>query len=318
MACAVCEGRADRQPGVGDFARYDCDRCGTFVLTGSGEAVLPGQLAVAPIRRSLMSHALRRIHNSRPERPPRISGEDASSYWSIGRLPSPNQLADNLILWIGTAQETPLVRAATTIPALAATIGLPVVAGGDKPSLEWLDAELQPANLYRNYDMPNGQIRRQLTLNGWSRFEELRRKAIDSRTAFKAMQFGDQNLNSAVEECFRPAVARTGFTLRVLTDQQPAGLIDDQLRAALLGSRFVIADLSHSNRGAYWEAGFGEGLGLPVIYTCEQSAWEQNRTHFDTNHMLTIKWEVENLQDAQNRLVATIRATLRSEAKQTD
>jgi nucleoside 2-deoxyribosyltransferase len=82
-----------------------------------------------------------------------------------------------------------------------------------------------------------------------------------------AMQF-DSEMDRVVKDCFKPAVARTGFELRVLTDGQPAGSIDDQLRVALRTSRFVIADLTHDNNGAYWEAGFAEGLGRPVIYTC--------------------------------------------------
>jgi hypothetical protein len=109
-----------------------------------------------------------------------------------------------------------------------------------------------------------------LTIKGWAKYEELKNRDIDSRIAFMALKFGDASLNRAVDECFRPAVDRTGFRLRLLTDDQGAGLIDDQLRAAILGARFIIADLSHGNQGAYWEAGFGEGLGLPVIYTCEK------------------------------------------------
>jgi nucleoside 2-deoxyribosyltransferase len=94
-----------------------------------------------------------------------------------------------------------------------------------------------------------------------------------------AMKFNQPDLDRVVEECFRPAVKRTGFELRVLTDAQGAGSIDDQLRSALLASRFVIADLTHGSHGAYWEAGFAEGLGLPVIYTCEKTAWDEQGTH---------------------------------------
>jgi nucleoside 2-deoxyribosyltransferase len=69
-----------------------------------------------------------------------------------------------------------------------------------------------------------------------------------------------------------------------LTDQQGAGLIDDQIRAALLSARFVLADLTFGSHGAYWEAGFAEGFNIPVIYTCEKKEWQKNKTHFDTNH----------------------------------
>jgi len=90
------------------------------------------------------------------------------------------------------------------------------------------------------------------------------------------------------------------------------------MRSALLAARFVIADLTHGSRGAYWESGFGEGLGLPVIYTCKESVWRRQQSHFDTNHLVTIIWNPAELEKAENQLTATIRATLRAEAKQTD
>jgi hypothetical protein len=139
-----------------------------------------------------------------------------------------------------------------------------------------------------------------------------------SRLAFMAMKFGLPQVDIVVEKCFKPAVVRTGFELRKLTDQQPAGLIDDQIRAALLSARFVIADLTHGSHGAYWEAGYAEGLGLPVIYTCQKSEWDIQKTHFDTSHLVTIIWDEADLRRAEDALAATIRATLRAEAKQDD
>jgi nucleoside 2-deoxyribosyltransferase len=163
-----------------------------------------------------------------------------------------------------------------------------------------------------------------LYMAGWERYYALKRAQVKSRTAFMAMQFGDAELNRVVDDCFKPAVEATGFELRQLTDGQPAGLIDDQLRVRLQTARFVIADLTHGNNGAYWEAGFAEGLGRPVIYTCRKREWDQrdqpseHKVHFDTNHHLTVIWEPENLQDAAMHLTATIRATLPAEAKMTD
>jgi nucleoside 2-deoxyribosyltransferase len=129
-----------------------------------------------------------------------------------------------------------------------------------------------------------------------------------------AMQFDDPDLDLVIEKSFRPAVQRAGFELRLITDRQPAGLIDDQLRVALRTSRFVIADLTHHNRGAYWEAGFAEGLGRPVIYTCREKEWHDQKTHFDTNHLVTVIWSSDKLEDAAQKLTATIRATLPDEA----
>jgi hypothetical protein len=93
-----------------------------------------------------------------------------------------------------------------------------------------------------------------------------------------ALKFRQPELDKAVEECFRPGVERAGFELRILSDQQGAGLIDNQIRASLLSARFVISDLTHGSYGAYWEAGFGEGRGIPVIYTCEKTAWGKQKS----------------------------------------
>ncbi len=77
----------------------------------------------------------------------------------------------------------------------------------------------------------------------------------------------------------------------------------------------MIADLTHANNGVYWETGYAEGLQKPVIYTCREDAFGE--IHFDTNHLLTVKWSPGNEADAADRLKATIRATL-PEAKKTD
>jgi nucleoside 2-deoxyribosyltransferase len=116
-------------------------------------------------------------------------------------------------------------------------------------------------------------------------------------------------MDQVLQNCFKPAVAQTGFELRALNETQPAGLIDNQIRAAIRRARFVVADLTHDNNGAYFEAGFAEGTGVPVIYTCERIKFEAKKTHFDTNHMVTIPWHVDALEEAGHNLTATIRAT---------
>ena len=102
----------------------------------------------------------------------------------------------------------------------------------------------------------------------------------------------------------------TGFNLKRLDDDPRAGLIDDRLRVEIQGAHFLIADLTHANPGAYWEGGYAEGLGKPVIYTCEQSVFKEKKSHFDTNHHLHVLWDEADLKDAMERLKATIRATI--------
>jgi len=75
-------------------------------------------------------------------------------------------------------------------------------------------------------------------------------------------------------------------------------------------SDFLIADLTHDNSGAYWEAGYAEGLGKPVIYTCESVKFKNHKTHFDTNHLATVPCDKDAPEEAGKGLKATICATL--------
>lgn len=160
---------------------------------------------------------------------------------------------------------------------------------------------------------PNGQLR--LGYRGLERLEELERATPSGYNAFMAMKFGDATLNRIVDDYFRQAVKDTGFQLYRLDDKPEAGLIDARLRNEIRSCRFLIADLSHANLGAYWEAGYAEGLGKPVIYTCEKSVFDGKtsgieKPHFDTNHHLTILWDADNPQLAAGRLKETIRFTI--------
>lgn len=156
-----------------------------------------------------------------------------------------------------------------------------------------------------------------LTFNGQLKYEELSRGALKGHGAFMAMKFNNTELDTTFVNCFVPAAYATGFNLKKLNDEPKAGLIDNRLRQEIRLARFIIADLTHGNNGAYWEAGYAEGLGKPVIYTCEKSEFETGKIHFDTNHHQTIIWNKENLKKAEDELKATIRCTI-PEAKQRD
>ena len=127
-----------------------------------------------------------------------------------------------------------------------------------------------------------------------------------------AMKFGDAELSGFFSHHLKPATKRAGFDLFKLDDQPKAGLIDDRMRIEIRTSRFLIADLSHANPGAYWEAGFAEGLGKPVLYLCEQQKFDERKTHFDTNHCTTVTWGGTKLDAVFGKeLLATLRNSLR-------
>jgi hypothetical protein len=157
-------------------------------------------------------------------------------------------------------------------------------------------------------------------MKGWSKFHELKDDAELPMRGFMAMKYKDKAIDLVFNTCFTRAAERAGFTL-LRTDEEPrAGLIDDQIRVDIRRSRFVIADLTRVSdedytEGAYWEAGYAEALGKPVIYTCRTGY--QGKVHFDANHHLTIEWHPDLLKITEDKLTATLRASL-LEANQED
>ena len=162
-----------------------------------------------------------------------------------------------------------------------------------------------PPFLIREFNRVN------LTLAGWERYEAEKRGGFDGNYGFIAMQFGEADLDDFVEKVVKPEVKNaTGCDLVTLHDVATAGVIDNILRVKIRDAKFVIADLTHDNRGAYWEAGYAEGLGKPVIYICEIRKFDEEKTHFDTNHCTTIPWSRDDDGGFRERLTATLRRSL--------
>lgn len=274
-----------------------------------------------------MSYVIRRSQNLKHRRT--FTTDDIREIARECYLPSSMEQVDNLIRWIGDTHPNPGETISINVlkhRAIAGSItdfGLTFILKC-MIEMKFADGTLLPYTVKTsngNRIIKEGSGNIILSLKGWDRFEELRRGGASGNAAFMAMKFGDQELDIILNNHFRNAVQRTGFQLKRLDDNPKAGLIDDKLRVEIKACRFLIADLTHSNLGAYWEAGFAEGLGKPVIYTCKESVFNgpdpQTRPHFDTNHHLTVFWDPAKPEEAAEKLKATIRATL-PEAKQQD
>ena len=314
VPCTMCGSEANGDEQAFDVWQVvDCSRCGDFRITSL--VALRRQLK-EPKQRALASHLIRKMQagGTRPE-----LTEEFFAALRDQTLPTPAEASDNLILWMAEQQDGrpgQQVEVAYANPALLGTIG--VVGPED---VDWiveylrlggylsLSPNLQGADRYIGYLAPSG----------WARFEELKRAHVASRYAFLARRFANAELDKVVDRCLRLAIAQTGFELRTVT--QRAGLIDAVIEDEIRRCRFLIADLSDDNAGAYWEAGFAEGLGKPVIYICramEPDGKAEKKTHFDTNHRQTVRWDMASLDQTATQLKAVIRNTLLGDAKQED
>ena len=150
-----------------------------------------------------------------------------------------------------------------------------------------------------------------LSLDGWEQYEAEKRGQFSGNYGFIAMQFSDDKLDAFIRDVVKPAVKDgIGYELVDLRDVSQAGIIDNIMRVQIRDAAFVIADLTHDNNGAYWEAGYAEGLGKPVIYICEKTKFDNEKSHFDTNHCTTVPWSRDNDENFKKELIATIRRSL--------
>lgn len=313
--CPICRVGPQHPPDqIGGGVLYDCSNCGPYWLTGTAAVVLPENIEAAPERRFLLAHFVRQRSRA-GERTKVDSHLVQHAFATSTAFPSAFEQLENLLIWL--AQNTrPGQLITIEFRTFQAIVGSP-----DELALRWVALSAHQRGFVHGYETSSSDGFRfeaaTLTLEGWTWFDDIGRHKR-SRIAFMAMQFNDPTLDKIVNDHFRRAVERTGFTLRRLDDQPRAGIIDNILRVEIRRARVMICDLTHRNPGAYWEAGFAEGIGIPVVYTCEHGAMSAKTLHFDTRNCTVVPWTEAEPEKAADMLTATIRNSLPDEAKLED
>lgn len=316
-ACPVCGVTVtghQKLPQGWDGNNYNCRNCGEYAISTNAlectnqlndraRAILSAQICSAQNPARLFT--VHTTHLKEAEK---------------GDLADPAEQLDRLIMYVGERQTSPGAVIRFNFEHLTArlrALSLDDVGFTFRTALDTqlLDAADGSGRATMQHVHGIFALNCGLTMKGWKCFHELKRGQIHSRTAFMAMPFRNAEVARIVDEAFRPAVEETGFRLKRVDEEAPAGSIDDRIRVEIRLARFMIADLTGGNQGAYWEAGYAEGLGKPVIYTCCKAHFDKRGTHFDTNHRQTVVWDLAEPEKAKENLKATIRATLPFEAK---
>jgi hypothetical protein len=313
--CLICRGENAKVEGYRGSYKITCARCGTFGMSQETfEDFKDDQrfqrLSIA--QRSWLSQKIRKSQDRNRIPSWNIEKIDncLSEYFGFNLH---NQLND-AIVWIGERTE----YGGHDVPVCVDDIS-GYCAIDNENSLYFIinclsDSGFIKCDLVKSINGNIGTVN--LTVVGWEKYNSLIVGKESQDYAFMAMKFGTE-FDTVVSETFVPAVRQTGYRL-VRTDERPeAGLIDIKMRQDIKLAKFVIADLTHDNNGAYWEAGFAEGIGKKVIYTCDKAKFDDFQTHFDVSHHLTIMWDPNKLEEAAENLKAAIRYTF-PEAKQFD
>lgn len=140
-----------------------------------------------------------------------------------------------------------------------------------------------------------------LTPEGYARVDELQKYSANGRNVLVAMSFKN---TQKLREAIRKGIADAGYNAIFIDEVQHNDFITPELLKYIKDSKFVVADLTDKNNGAYFEEGYAMGLGKPVIQLCRQD----ENLHFDIAQKNTIFWETEDVipQKLCNRIKATI------------
>lgn len=143
-----------------------------------------------------------------------------------------------------------------------------------------------------------------LTLKGWKRATDYAKAQAKSKTVFVAMSFADELLIAREE--IKRAIESSGFVPMLIDTKEHNNQIVPEILYEIRKSRFVVADFTNQRCGVYYEAGYAEGLNIPVIALCREDDFEN--VHFDLKQKNTIQWKSPG--DIYHKLKKRIEATL--------
>jgi hypothetical protein len=303
--CPVCENPVPEfsyewgdVPGVIVPTQVECPRCGTYRLVERSARQLRDP-EFSPFRRFRLSGVIR----ERTDQGEEVLVGDVDETLSSVVIPvdPPGQL------------EKILLHVARRAPRASMSARLNVQ--NDYPlAYAYNDYEftllLAEANRLGLVTLPDGITNNvaavRLTLEkGWPRVRELQTDRRDSWQAFVAMWFADE-MSHAYIAGIAPALRACGYNPLRVDSVQHNGKIDDRIVAEIRKSGLLIADFTGHRGGVYFEAGFGLGLGIPVIWTCRED--DIRHAHFDTRQYNHITWKTP--EELREKLLARIEATL--------
>lgn len=307
----------------GIVSRMTCPYCGEYRILGLIEGGYP---TIEPGSRFALSRAAISKNMEPRKEDGRVQTIFLDSTETAARLaldfPAPADAVEQLDLMLETfarsapnlTEETPEDISALTWTAL---IGLP-----DQNTFRGICALAEEAGLLAASN--TSQETWSLTLAGWDRVRKLREKPRSKDDAFVAMWFHPK-MDSLWQHGFHPALSELGWKPVRIDREHFLGRVDDEIMKRIRRAGVLVADITGARPGVYFEAGFALGLGIPVIWTCNEN-WRtqlqievfpdevtpprmEERTwfemaHFDTKTFPHILWK--DAEDLKLKLSARI------------
>lgn len=156
-----------------------------------------------------------------------------------------------------------------------------------------------------------------LTTEGYERAEEIEDNFTNKKKVFVAMAFNDNTKNT--REAIRKGIQKAEYDATLIDEIIHNKQIVPEMMRLIRESRLLVMDITEPNYGAYYEAGYAQGLGKEVIITCSDKVFSKKyeseeeikmmkyiRPHFDIAQKQILVWHDE--EDLTKKLSEWIKA----------
>ncbi|MDR0943636.1 MAG: hypothetical protein LBM41_03795 [Ruminococcus sp.] len=159
-----------------------------------------------------------------------------------------------------------------------------------------------------------------LSFKGLQRAESLISTNTESNQIFIACKFSNPDtgvfreyfVNSVKDAAEKASDGK--YHAIIVSDIEYNDGISDRLKAEIKRSKAVIVDYTYESQNVYFEAGYADALGLPIIRCCDEN-WAneyegglEKAVHFDERHNNLILWK--SYKELQQRIEDRIRNIL--------
>jgi hypothetical protein len=298
--CPICTGSAEKQnQGLAKY--YDCERCGIFQLNVIALNLF--QDIYTEIPKHLLSGFVR--ENYERNKIHIILPYDTNYVELIKlQLPSDNDVlekARKLLLSIERRTEYPgkLIK-------LIYETDYPLAYSQNSRELDFYLRYLNDKRYVHQEMRDDSSWIGYITIDGWRAIESYKVPNAESDKVFVAMWYKEK-MNDTYNNGIKKAIEDDcGYKSIRIDRTEYLGKVDDKIIAEIRESRFIVADFTGQRRGVYFEAGYAQGLGLKVIWTCHKDYVKG--LHFDTRQENHITWEKPD--DLREKLQNRIRAVI--------
>lgn len=291
--CVICKEPAEWELSTGDSHRIICPRCGNYSITGRAATLI----ANAILSKRQIANMCGWLNENQPSL---ITG----NVDSLLKTPTPSfhERADKLLL----AFEEMTEHAGQSFHQTSKWLTY----GWCLNEEELIETITFLVRIGRIKEAPAGTYKYKIDAEGWAHLEELKKVNADSQQGFVAMWF-DDSMKKIYDKVISKGILDAGYNPHLVINREHNGKIDDKIIAQIRRSRFLLADFTGHRGGVYYEAGFAQGLGIEVIWTCNKD--DLNNLHFDIRQYNCIDWTdktEDDLKEFKRRITSRIEASI--------